>query len=394
MDVLNRLVKGGLMMQYQQDRTWLEVDLDAIGKNYVDIKKKIAPDCQIIAVVKANAYGLGAVRIARELEALGCPMFSVACLQEAIELRENGISVPILLSGVLNPMHVELAIDNDIEVALVSYHHAKSLSKSAKTSGQRIKGHIKLDVGLSRLGIVVKNRRSEALSEILKIAELDCIDPVAIFTHITSAKLPGAEEFDRGQLELFAQMAIKVYEVGLRLKKHCCSTIPAVRYPEYNFDYIRVAAILFGQLPHTYERFNIKPVVELKTRIWQIKHVEAGTAISYGPIFHTLRRTKMAVVPIGFADGLRRSISNRGSMLIHGKMAPIIGTLSSDYSVLDMTDIPEAKEGDIVTVFGCDNGIEQPEHVYADLYPGTVSEVTSAISSRVPRFYLKGGAIA
>jgi len=377
-------------VEYQKDRTWLEVDLGAIGDNYREIKKKIGVNCQVIAAIKANAYGLGAVRIAQELETLGCPMFSVSCIEEAMELRENGVKAPILLMGWLNPVHVALAIDNDIEVSFFSLRQAEALSKAAKAAGKMLRGHIKLDVGLSRLGIVVRNRIDETLQEILRIAGLECIVPVAIFTHITSSKLPGAEEFDKAQLGLFVEVSAKLDELGLKLKKHCCSTIPAVRYPEYCFDYVRVAALLFGQLPHTYGRFDIKPSFSLKTRIWQIKQVEAGSAVSYGPTFHTLRQTKIAVVPIGFADGLRRTISNRGEMLIHGKRAPIIGMLSSDYSTLDVTDIPDVEEGDIVTVFGIDGGIEQPVHVYADLYPGTVSEVTAALGPRIPRFYFNG----
>jgi alanine racemase len=374
-------------VEYQRDRTWLEVNLGAIVDNYKEIKSKINTDCQIIAAIKANAYGLGAVRIAQELEKLGTPMFSVSCIEEAMELRENGVKTPILVMGLLNPIHVSLAIDNAIEASFLNFHQAEALSIAAKAVGKKLRGHIKLDVGLSRLGIVVKNRIDETLKEILRITDLENISPVAIFTHITSSKLPGSEEFDRAQLDLFVKISTELDKLGLRLKKHCCSTIPAVRYPEYNLDYIRVAALLFGQLPHTYGRFAIKPTFTLKTRIWQIKQLEAGTPVSYGPTFYTLRKSKIAIVPIGFADGLRRTISNRGEMLLHGKLAPIIGMLSSDYSTLDVTDIPNAKEGDIVTVFGNDNGIEQSVQVYADLYPGTVSEVTSALGSRIPRFY-------
>jgi len=382
------------MMRFLRDRTWLEVDLGAIGDNYREVRRRIGPDCQVIAVVKADAYGLGAARVARELEALGCPMFSVSCIQEAMELRENGISAPILLMGVLDPIHAELAVENDVEVSIVGLRQAKALSSAAASRGCRLKGHIKLDVGLGRFGIVVRGREDEAFSEILSIAALRYLDLVAVYTHVTASKLPGAEEFNRDQLELFARTAARIRDAGIALKRHCCSTLPMVRYPEYCFDYVRVAAIIYGQTPAAYAPFDIHPAFALKTRIWQIKEVEAGTPISYGPTFHTLRRTRLAIVPVGFADGLRRTISNRGSMLVRANMAPLIGMLSSDFSILDVTDIPEAAEGDVVTVFGSDGGAELPASSYADLYPGTVSEVTSAISSRVPRVYLRKGRAA
>lgn len=380
-------------MIHQKDRTWLEVDLDAIAHNYIDVRQKITSDCRIMAVLKADAYGLGAVEIAKELESIGCNMFSVACLQEALELRENGVKGNILIFGLVNPANTELTIDNDFEVTLVSFEQAKAISEAACAVGKRIKAHLKIDVGLSRLGIVVKDRMNEALSEINKIAELKNIDLVAFYTHITNSGLPGGNEFDRAQLKLFDQITTMASDMGLKFKKHCLSSLPAVCYPEYKFDYVRLAAILLGQEPHLYGCFNTKPVIQLKSRIWQIKWVEAGTPVSYGPLFHTLRRSRIASIPIGFADGLRRSISNRGYMLVHGQKAPIIGKLCSDYSIIDLTDIPGAKEGDIVTIFGTDFGAQQYEDVYADLYPGTVSEVTSALSRRIPRFYYKGGRV-
>lgn len=376
-------------MQYQIDRVRFEVNLDAIEHNYMEIKRRIGSNCELMAVVKGNAYGLGAIRIAQELEGLGCSSFGVAYIEEAMELRENGVTSPILMLGPLNPIYTELAIDNDIEVPLVSFHQAEALSKKARQYGKRIKGHIKLDTGLSRLGIVVNNRLSETLSEIKKIVALKGIDVVGLFTHFTASDLIGSEEFNLAQMSLFAEIASECDAENILLKKHCSSSMPLERYPQYNYDCVRVGALLLGLCSAYSDMLDIKQSVTLRTRICQVKQIEANTPVSYGPIFHTLRKTRIAVIPMGFADGLRRTISNRGYMLIHGKKAPIIGKLSANYSTLDITDIPGAKEGEIVTVFGFDNGLYQTINEYANLYPGTVAEVTSTISQSIPRIYTR-----
>lgn len=378
-------------MQYQRNRAWLEIDLDAISHNYRNIEANLVSPCRIIAVLKSNAYGLGSVGIAQRLEDLGCPMFAVVCIEEAMELRESGILSPILVMGPIDPEHVELAADNGIELALVSLDHAKLLSEAARSVGKRVRGHIKIDTGLNRLGILVKDRTETATEEIIRICAMEGIEPAALFTHFTTSEMPGCEEFNEGQLALFDEMSSRLQAAGLHLAKHCSSTIPALRYPERNHDYIRVAALLFGFEPYTYTGYDIKQVVQLKTRVLQIKEVKAGSPVSYGPLFHTLRDSKLAVVAIGFADGLRRSIQNRGFMLLHGMKSPIVGKLSSDYSIIDVTDIPEARENDIVTVFGRDGDIEQPVYDYADLYPGTTAEVTAVIGPRIPRFFITGG---
>jgi len=380
------------VMEYMKNRTWLEVDLDAIGRNYRTVKERIGPDCQVIAVVKANAYGLGAVAVARELESFGCAMFGVVCMEEAMALRDSGIKAPVLVMGPINPQHTELAVDESIEVALTSLGHARALSKAVKAAGKSIKGHIKIDTGLRRLGIPVEGRSDEVVAEILKMTALNGIDAVGLFTHFTaSSGMPGSDEFNEKQMSLFAEIANRLDAAKIHLKKHCSSTLATVRYPDYRYDYVRVGSLLYGLRPDTYGGLDIDVTVEMKTRIYQIREVKAGSPVSYGPMFHTLRDSRLAVVPVGFADGLRRTIANRGSMLVHGKKAPIVGQLSSDYTTLDVTDIPEAKEGDIVTVFGCDHGVAQPVYEFGDLYPGTPAEVTAVISPRIPRYYLKGG---
>jgi len=379
-------------MEYQQDRAWLEVDLGAIGANYANIRGNLTSGCQVMAVLKANAYGFGAVEVARELERLGCPIFAVVTLEEAMELREAGIKAPVLVMGPINPVHAELAIAHRIEVGVVSLGQATTLSEAAHATGKRIRCHIKVDTGLSRLGIPVKDREDQALQEVLAIARLDGLEAVALFTHFTASEMPGGREFNRLQRSLFARIASRLDASGVPLRKHCSSTLPAVAHPEHNYDYVRVAALVLGLTPHAYGRLDIQFAVELKTRIWQIKQVPAGTAVSYGPQFHTLRDSRLAVVPIGFADGLRRSIANRGCMVIRRKRAPIVGKLSSDYTILDVTDIPDAEEGDVVTVFGRD-GVSLTVSEYADLYPGTVAEVTGVLGPRVPRYYLKDGRV-
>lgn len=239
-------------MQYGMNRAWLEVDLDAIAWNYQELKRRLPAGCEVMAVLKANAYGLGAVAIARELEDNGCPSFAVVCLEEAVELRKHGISGRILVMGPVDEDGAVIAADNDIEVALVSLSHARRLSSALKEAGRRLKGHIKIDSGLHRLGIVVKDRMDQAESSILEISTLEAIHPVALFTHFAASEFVGGEEFNRSQIALFEEIVERLEARSLRLEKHCLSSIPTVKYTRYCYDYVRVAALLFGFRPDTY----------------------------------------------------------------------------------------------------------------------------------------------
>lgn len=374
-------------MEKHKHRAWLEVDLDCIEQNYHLIKADIPKDCEIMAVIKANAYGLGAVTIGKLLEKLECPYLAVACLEEAMELRESGIATPILTLGPIDPSHVEIAIDHGVEVPAISLAHAETLSQKASECGKRIKVHIKADAGLSRFGILLKDQMPQAIKEALAIAALPGLEAVGVLTHYTASEDPQGHEFNLAQIALFDEFTSRLAEQGLHLKKHSASSAFTSLYPQCHNNYVRVAGLLLGLQAPMYRGLVTKQSSQFKARIMQIKELEMGTSISYGPTTYTLRHTKIAVIPVGYADGIRRTLSNHGYFLIKGKRAPIIGKITMDYIILDITDIEGVKEGDIVTIFGVDHGVAFYAYQLAELYPGSVGELVAMIHPRVPRLY-------
>ena len=376
-------------MEYNTSRTWLEIDLDAIAENHRRIKADIG-ESEIIAVVKADAYGLGAPYISRFLEEIGVGFFAVACLEEAMELRNAGVQGEILTLGPILPMQVETAIDNNIITNIISLDHAKALSAEAVRLGRTMRGHLKLDAGMARFGLILEGRVDTAVEEALHIAALPGLQVEGIFTHYTDADLPLGDTFNKHQIALFDETCDKLRARGLTFKKHSASSHFTSVYPQCHNDYVRVGSLLLGtdtDLPYGTQSVH---AVQLKSRIYQIKEIDAGRPVSYGPIAHTLRPSRIAVVPIGYADGLRRTIQNKASLIVNGQFVPLIGKICMDYLMLDVTDI-DAKVGDIVTVFGRDGNAVQELWQMAELYGGTMGEVPTVITPRVPRIYIKDG---
>jgi alanine racemase len=367
----------------------MEVDLDVIKRNYLNIEAKLLKGCRIMAVVKANAYGLGAVPIAKVFKRLDCPIFAVATVEEAMELRENRIDTPVLILGPIDPTYAALSIEQEFQVPFVDYGQAKNLSDRASSLGKKLKGHVKIDSGLSRWGLVIKNRFDECLCEIEKIMSLPGLNVAGAFTHTTDFTADRAE-LEKEELDLFAQAVSKLKTMDSGLKFHCLSSSTLLNFPEYSYDFVRIGALYAGMQPAYSSQFGVSQAVGLKTRVVQTKWLEEGTPVSYGATFVTSCPTRIALVSIGYGDGLRRSLSNRGTMIVRGKKAPIVGKMCCDATILDITDIPEAREDDIVTIFGQDQGEEQYAYHYADLYPASISEVTATLTSRIPRCYESG----
>ncbi len=394
-------------MRVTESRTWLNVDLDAIVSNYHEISGKLAGGCRMMAVVKADAYGLGAVPIARELEREGCDFFAVSCLEEALELRSAGIRARVLVLGPVRPEEIDTVIDCRLEVPVVSLAQGEILSRRASEVGCRLPCHIALDAGLSRFGIVLDGRGSAAgqeeaarekavweaaAREAESIMELPGLDVRCFFTHFTGADPGEYDQFNRRQMEIFGKFTDQFCLKDGNIKRHCSSSEIAEHYPEYNYDYIRVAALVLGLYnPLSSKLYSLLHSCELKTRILQIKTIPAGAAVSYGPTFYAERETRIGIVPVGFADGLRRSLSNVGTMTVRGKEAPIIGKICMDFTILDLTDVDDATEGDEVTVFGKYPLTHNTVNTVAALYPGSVGEVTTVLNRRIPRVYYRHG---
>ena len=376
-------------MEYYNERTWMEIDLDVVKKNYLEIKSKLKHGCEMLAVVKANAYGLGSVKIAQLFQEIHCPIVAVATIQEAMELRENNITIPILILGPINPKHVPLAIENELQISVISYKSAQEIAEASLATGKSIIVHIKIDSGLSRLGIVVKERKNDALKEIDAILSLQGIRVAGVFTHTSNLSADEDINLEKSELALFSEIVTYMKNNNPEIKAHCLSSSTLQRYQEHSYDFVRIGILYMGVKPDSSSIFNISQAVSLKSRIIQVKQLGKGASISYNATFVTTRPTTIAIIPIGYADGLRRSLSNRGHVLVRGEKAPIVGKICCDYTILDVTDIPHVVEGDIATIFGKDNGQEQYAYHYADLYPGSIAEVTATITSRIPRYYRK-----
>ena len=379
------------MIGPDKSRAWMEIDLDAVAWNYRETVKAVGPAVGVMAVVKDESYGLGAVPIARRLAGEGCELFCVADLREALELREAGITGRILMLLPVPMAYLETAADYRIEFLVLSADQAEAYDNAAAALGKTATAHIKLDIGLGRLGMVVKDREQDVLEEIRRIAGLKHLQAVALLGHTTQSALIGGDALNREQLERFIRIAEQVEAEGFHFERHCLGSAPFADYPEYACDYIRVGALLYGGLPGTKFPFRPRPALRMYARVIQVKTLPEGTPISYGPIFHTLRETRVATVALGFSDGLRRSISGGGCMLLHGRRAPYIGKVTSDFSMLDVTDIPNVREGDIATVFGTDGDLSQTIEDYAALYPASVAETSASFTGRVPRFYVSEG---
>ena len=368
-----------------KDRTWLDVNLTAICENYVEVRTNLKPSCRIMAVLKANAYGLGALPIARALESAGCDYFGVACMDEAIELREGGIRSAIYIMGPVLPQCAEMCAQMRFEMPVVSCQYAAEISQALCGTGLSLNCHLKLDTGFGRLGMPVADCPDEAIEAAEAISRLPGICLTGVCTHLICTTKPGGYEHSVRQLKRFDAVADALIQRGFKLTRHCLSSEPLPQFPEHQYECVRLSGMLLGEEPSG----NMKQAFFLHARILQIKTLPADWPISYDALFHTMRETRIAMVPCGFGDGLRRSLSNRGYMLVRGKRAPVIGKICCDYTILDITDIPEACEYDVVTILGKDGEEEITPKQLAMLYPASISEMVSELQPRVRRNYIE-----
>ncbi|MBQ0111443.1 MAG: alanine racemase, partial [Oscillospiraceae bacterium] len=375
----------------QGRRTWVEIDLDALAHNFKEINKTLVSG-EAVAVVKADAYGHGACVLAPYLEKLGARHFAVSNIEEAQELRRAGVLGDIIILGYTDEaLAVELFEDNLIQ-AVFSFEYAKKLNTVAKRSGVKIKCHLKLDTGMGRIGFCCRNgeQHRRSLEEIKDVLSLSNLYVCGAFTHfaVADSTSEGDLAFTKEQLTCFDKMCADVEEyLGRRIVKHCCNSAATVLQPSYQRDINRVGIILYGLLPDASLTLPIKlkPLMSFKTVISEIKEIEAGESVSYGRTYAAKERVKVATVPVGYADRLRRSLSGVGEMSVGGKKAKIIGRICMDQCMLDVTGI-DCKEGDTVTIFGK----EQPIDTVAKWCDTINYEICCNISRRVPRLYFKG----
>ena len=375
-----------------EKRTWAEVDLDAIAHNMREIRKITNPNAQIMAVVKADAYGHGFMETAKTLLENGADRLAVAVLQEGKQLRSRGVDVPILILGASSADDAEDLINFDITPNVFDYEFAKALSYEAEKKEKVTKIHIKLDTGMSRIGFVVGDgNNSEVIDEIIKVSKLPYIEVEGIFSHFSTS-----DEYDRSYTQLqfrrFMSIVEGLEDRGLRIPiKHICNSDGIMMYPEMHLDMVRPGVILYGMYPSDEvdkSKLDLCPAMTLKSRITLVKSVGKGRGVSYGKEYITDDITKIATVPIGYADGYLRKIAKNGVMLVDGVKAPIIGRICMDQCMIDVTNVHNINSGDEAIIFGSEGITIDDVAKWLD----TINyEVACVIGKRIPRIYTKNG---
>ena len=378
-------------MESTLKRTWAEISLDNLTHNFETIRRQVGPKAKLLGVVKADAYGHGAVRVAKHLERLGAGYLAVSNLDECEELRVNGITLPILMLGFTPADQAERILKNDMTQAVPNLAIAEAYSSAAVHAGGTMKVHIKLDTGMGRLGFQCDDAHFDAsLCDILKILTLPGLDVEGVFTHFCVSDEAADEcvEFTKIQHDRFLRMIDAAETQGnfrFRLH-HCCNAGGIASYPEWAWDMVRCGIILYGT-GDLAERMGMKPVMTVKTTVSTIKDFDPDTSISYGRQFFTTRPSRIAVLPIGYADGLFRALSGKLRVLTPYGEAQQVGRICMDMCMIDVTDLPQLRVGDEIEVFGEHQLIET-----AAKQCGTISyELLCAVSKRVPRYYYLGG---
>lgn len=375
-------------------RVYAEINLDAILHNMEQMRGLLKEDTKIMGVIKTDGYGHGAVPIGRELEKLEYTWgYATATVEEAEILRRNGLKKPILVLGATFPEQYEAMADLELRVNVYSIGQAERMEEAAAKMNKKIMVHAKIDTGLSRLGFQVTE---EAADEIARISKMPHIIMEGIFTHFAKSDARDKTMANQ-QLEIFAKMKQMLEERQVEIPMiHCSNSAAIIDMPEANMNIVRAGISLYGMWPSDEvkkENINLAPVMSLKSCIVFLKELEKGRVISYGATYETSKKQRIATIPIGYGDGYPRSLSNKGYVLIHGKKAPICGRICMDQFMVDVTDIPEAKEGDIVTLVGKDHGAEITMEEIGDLSGRFNYEFACDLGKRIPRVYVKNGEV-
>ena len=368
-------------------RTWAEIDLSALRHNYRVIRSRLPEGCRFLGVVKADAYGHGALRVSRLLQDEGADYLAVSCLDEALELRQGGISMPILILGHTPVEYTATLIDNRLTQTSTCLAKALEYSAEAVRLGKTLKLHIKLDTGMSRLGYLCEgNLFEEGVENIITSCGLPNLEFEGFYTHFAVSDEPDEDSrsYTREQYRLFTAVLDKVKErSGITFPiRHCANSGALISYPEMCLDMVRPGLLLYGYGDDG--SLGLRPAMRLVTTVSTIKYHEAGTSVSYGRRYVTTRRTRMGVLAAGYADGLPRLSSNRCSYRVAGCNAPQLGTICMDMCMVDLTDIPAAEVGSEVELFGPENSIYQLANA-AQTIP---YELLCSVTKRVPRVYL------
>lgn len=376
-------------------RVYARIDLDAIAYNMEQMKLRIDGHTQIMAVIKTDAYGHGAVQVAQMLEKYDYIWgFAVATLDEAVVLRVEGIQKPILVLGCIFPDQYMQMLENDIRMNVYTEDMAKEISNMARREGKTAYLHIKLDTGMGRLGFSITEESVEAIARISKLSH---VKMEGVFTHFAKADEKD-KTFTKKQIQEFEYMTKTLREKGVTFAyEHCANSAAIIDVPEAKFDIVRAGISTFGLYPSEEvdkEAVHLKPALALKSHVAFVKEIEPGTPVSYGGTFVAEQKMRIATIPVGYGDGYPRALSGVGYVLIRGKKAPILGRICMDQFMVDVTQIEGASFGDKVTLIGRDGN----EHISVEML-GELSgrfnyEFICDLGKRIPRVYVKNGMIA
>lgn len=366
--------------------TWAEIDRSAIAFNLKQFRKWVAPNVEVIAVVKANAYGHGMVPVGRVALQAGATRLAVHRASEALELRQAVIEAPILILGYTPPAGAETVVKYRLTPSLMTSEFARALSARAQAAGWQAPVHIKVDTGMGRYGLLPE----EVVAFVTAIQGLDGIRLEGLFTHFATADA-GDQTYLRQQLVVFQEVIEALHQGGIDIPVvHACNSAAAMTLPEAHFDAIRPGIALYGMDPSSEwpPPFEIRPALALKSRASRVRLLPAGSGISYGRTFITQKPTRVALVPVGYGDGYHRCLSNKGQVLIHGSRAPILGRVCMDQFVVDVSHIPGVEQDDEVVIIGRQGeGEIRAEEIAA--WAGTINyEITTSLTARPARIYI------
>lgn len=372
---------------------WTEIDLDAIAHNTREIKRIIKPGVQLMAVVKANAYGHGLVEVARTALQHGANCLGVARVDEGITLRQAGIDVPVLVLGYTVPEDFPAALHYDLTQTIYSYQGAKLLSAAAVDAGKEAALHIKVDTGMGRLGFIPG---PAAIRDIVRVCQLPHLQVEGIYTHFASADERN-KNYAREQWHTFQALIASLGREGIVFAcRHAANSAGILEMPETHLDLVRAGIALYGYHPSAEVRrdlVTLMPAMTVKARVALVKKVAAGTGVSYGATHVTPRATKLATIPVGYADGYSRLLSSRGEILIRGRRAQVVGRVCMDQFMVDVGHIPGVGANDEVVLLGT----QGDERIDADEIAGKIGtisyEVLCLVSSRVPRIFRRNGRV-
>lgn len=376
---------------YQYHRVSAEIDLDAIAHNIKEIRGKINKDTRLLAVVKADGYGHGAVEVSKVCLFSGADQLGVATCDEGVQLRNASIQVPVLILSKTVEAQLEAVINYGLTQTVYTLEMAQELSETAKRLSKTAYVHIKIDTGMSRIGFLPNE---ESLKAIEKIFSLDNIEITGIFTHFSTAD-EADKDFTRQQYKRFRYVTDALEKNGhTGLIRHCANSAAIIDMPEYQLDMVRSGIITYGMLPSSEvsKDIDLRAAMAIKSQIIHIKTLDENIGIGYNRTFFTNRKTVVATVPVGYADGYSRLLSNKARVIINGQYAPVIGNVCMDQLMVDITDI-DAKVGDIVTLMGSDGAARVSAEELAEI-EGTINyEIVCDVGKRVPRVYIRNNEV-